>query len=391
MTHLLVMALSVTTIAGISHVYKFTRFPRDHHTPLQKDLAAPPSPSPKLSEPQKELKQFQQIDLEATVIAVSFALLSISLLSVHVSRNIVEPLQKLESAMDAFVAGNFHARVPQISIPELHRLGLRFNHFAASLEGVEERRRQMTSDLAHEFRTPLTIIQGHLLMAQSGIAKLTPDTQTLLLQETQRLERLVNDLLELSTIEAGYLPLRLETIAPYRFLKGIVLTFAVKALQANCKLTLIEGSSLPPIYADPDRFQQILINLISNAITYSPNATVTVSSQITSGFAWFTVRDTGIGIAPEHLPVVFDRFWRADPSRRCSSSGSGIGLAIAKRLVEIQGGRITVESEVGRGTTFQFSMPLAHYVQCRTCPHAGHVTPCNLETCPLLSPITAPS
>jgi signal transduction histidine kinase len=346
-----------------------------------------PDAAQDIEEHKKTLSRVQKIDLEATVTAVSFVLLSISLVSVHVSRNIAKPIQTLESAVSAFADGDPNARVPPLPLPELHRLGLRFNHLTSSLQGVEERRRQMLSDLAHELRTPLTVIHAHLIMANDGIAELTPEYLSLLIQETLRVDRLTNDLLELSKVEAGYLPLNLEKISAQRILNGIILTFSVKAQQSNCQVKLVPTNNQAPIYADPDRFRQIVINLLNNAITYTSNGTVTISSFTTSAFVWFSIQDTGIGIAAEDLPSVFDRFWRADRSRRQNTGGSGIGLAIAKRLVELQGGTIEVESTVGQGTTFRFSMPLARYVQCKDCPHKGSSTPCNLESCPVVAKV----
>jgi signal transduction histidine kinase len=382
------MVLSVGMIAVIGHVYKATRLPDELRLIQQADEQPnDPDADQDAEEHEKTLSRVQQIDLEATVTAVSLVLLSISLLSVQMSRNIAKPIQTLESAMSAFAEGDLSTRVPPIPLPELHRLGLRFNHLSASLQGVEERRRRMISDLAHELRTPLTVIQGHLMMAQDGIAELTPESQALLIQETQRVDRLVSDLLELSKIEAGYLPLNPKKFSAHRVLNGIVLTFSVKALQSNCQLKLIQSNNQAPIYADPDRFQQIVINLLNNAITYTPNGAVTISSATTPGFAWFSIQDTGVGIASEDLPSVFDRFWRADRSRNQNTGGSGIGLAIAKRLVELQGGTIEVESTLGEGTTFRFSMPLARYVQCQDCPHQGSLVPCNLETCPLTAQV----
>ncbi len=317
-SHLLVMAFSVGAIVVISDVFR---------TNLQDGLIA-------------------------TIISV----LSVVTVSVLTSRIILDPLRRMEQSVRSFASGNLTARVPDSPILEINRLSMSFNHMAISLQGVEERRRELMSDLAHELRSPITVIHGYLELINTGVAHLTPDIQAQMSQEAARLIRLVNDLLELSKIEDGYLPLQPQVIALAPILKGLVTTFTAASLQANTELQLIVPSDLPLIYADRDRVKQILINLISNAITYTPNGIVTVRSWSDANRVWVAIEDTGIGIAEEDLPKVFDRFWRADPSRNSQTGGSGIGLAITKRLIELHNGRIEVESQLGYGSTFRFSL-----------------------------------
>ncbi len=139
----------------------------------------------------------------------------------------------------------------------------------------------------------------------------------------------------------------------------MIKNFTPASLKANCQLKLRLSNNLPPAYADRDRVKQILINLISNAITYTPNGTVTIRASCWNDYLWVAVTDTGMGIAPEDLSKVFERFWRADQSRDARTGGSGIGLAITKRLVELHNGEIEVESVLGKGSTFRFSLPSA--------------------------------
>lgn len=298
-------------------------------------------------------------NLKDEIVAVIVGLISVVAMSVVTSRIILHPLYRIQKVAQSFAAGDLTARVRDSRIPEIHRLGVSFNHMAASLQNVEERRRELMGDVAHELRSPITVIHGYLEMINAGMTTLTPTIQSQMTAETERLIRLVNDLLELSKLEDGYLPLHRESFAIAPILKGLVTSFAAAGLQANCELQLDIATELPLVYADCDRVKQILINLMSNAITHTPNGTVTVQAWAKGDQVWIAISDTGAGIAAADLPKVFDRFWRADPSRNAQTGGSGIGLAITKRLVELQGGQIEVTSELGQGSVFQFSVPVA--------------------------------
>jgi signal transduction histidine kinase len=180
-------------------------------------------------------------------------------------------------------------------------------------------------------------------------------------QETRRLERLICDLQELSRAEAGYLSINLQTVNLVPILQSLVEKFADQILEGEPNLNLNYPADLPLVIADPDRTEQILINLLGNALRYTETGSILVSAwrDRQEQEVWIAVTDTGIGIAPEDLPYVFERFWRADKSRSRYSGGTGIGLAIARRLVELQGGKIKVESELGKGSIFKFSLPVA--------------------------------
>jgi signal transduction histidine kinase len=275
------------------------------------------------------------------------------------SKMILEPLDRMEQTILDFTEGNLHVRIPFIEVPEINRLAVSFNIMANNIQGVEERRQELIGDLAHELRSPITVINGYLEAIAVGMAAFTPDIHAQLHSETKRLMRLTDDLLELANVEAGYLPLCLEKISLPLLLKNVAKTFSVTSLNANCQLRMQIGESLPYVYADRDRIKQITINLLSNAIKYSPNGCVTIRAGSNGDCVWIAVVDTGIGIAPEHLPKVFERFWRADLSRNTDTGGSGIGLAITKRLVELHGGKIEVTSTPAQGSMFRFSLPIA--------------------------------
>ena len=258
-----------------------------------------------------------------------------------------------------FAAGDLDERVPESDIPELNQLSASFNSMANSIGGVEQRRRELISDLTHELRTPLTVMRGYLEELADGRIEGRSELYLRLIKETRRLERLIHDLQELSKAEAGYLSINPQSLNLYPLLTSLVERFADQLLEEGPSLELKCTKDLAPVLADRDRTEQILVNLLGNAIRYTETGKITVETKKVNRQVWISVADTGIGIAESDLPFLFERFWRADPSRASHSGGTGIGLAIAKRLVELQGGRIEVTSELGKGSTFRFCLPLA--------------------------------
>jgi signal transduction histidine kinase len=280
-------------------------------------------------------------------------------LSYWSSRRIMQPLEQMESITQKFSSGEMDARVPASDIPELDRLASGFNRMADDLEGVEQRRRDLVGDLAHELRTPLTIVEGYLEALYDGTLTPSEDVYQRLIRETRRMGRLVNDLQELSKLEAGYLPINAVPLSLRPLLTAILEKFMDQLDDAGPTLTLACPPEVPLVLADAERVEQILNNLIGNALRYTATGTITVQVTAAAPWVWIAVVDTGIGIAPDDLPHVFERFWRADRSRDRHSGGSGIGLAISRRLVELQGGTIEVTSVLDQGTTFRFSLPMA--------------------------------
>lgn len=280
-------------------------------------------------------------------------------LSYWVSRRIMQRLTEMEQITQKFAAGQMDARLPLSDIPELNRLGASFNRMAASLEGVEARRREVIGDMTHELRTPLTVVRGYLEELADGEIEASPEIYRRLAKETRRLERLVNDLQELSKAEAGYLPINIQRVNLRPLLESLVEKFTDQLLEDGPILVLECPSVLPPVLADIDRTEQVLVNLLGNAVRYTNEGSITIRVGTEASQLWIAVVDTGIGIAPENLPHVFERFWRADQSRDHHSGGTGIGLTISRRLIELQGGQIQVESVLGVGSTFRFFLPLA--------------------------------
>lgn len=279
-------------------------------------------------------------------------------LSYWLSKRITQPLRRMRQITQRFAAGQFDERMPTSEIPELHQLSLSFNRMADSITDIEQRRRELISDMTHELRTPLTVMRGYLEELSDGRLDATPETYAKLAGETRRLERLVNDLQELSKAEAGYLTIAPAPMSLYQLLESLIDRLSEQLIE-ELTLSLDCPPDLPEVYGDRDRVEQILVNLLGNAVRYSDSGKISVKAWWEDGYVWTAVSDTGIGIAQADLPHVFDRFWRAERSRSRHSGGTGIGLAITRRLVELHGGTIEVESQLGEGSTFRFSLPMA--------------------------------
>jgi signal transduction histidine kinase len=283
------------------------------------------------------------------------------ILSYLVSKRIMQPLVQMQKITRKFAAGDLAERLPANEIPELNRLADSFNRMAFALQDVEQRRRELVSDLTHELRTPLTVVEGYLEGIADGTLAPSPEIYNNLMRETSRLKRLVNDLQELSKAEAGYLPIQAKPLDVRPLMAALVQRFGDQLLDSPTALKLDCPEHLPLVMADAERVEQVLVNLIGNALRYTPSGSVLLTAWVDKQkqFLWIGVKDTGQGIASDELPHVFERFWRSDRSRDRHSGGTGIGLAISRRLVELQKGTITVESELGRGSFFQFSLPIA--------------------------------
>ncbi len=305
------------------------------------------------------LRGFEDAWIRGMIWSIILGSAAAGAMSYWLSWRITRPLLRMETITRQFAAGDFSSRVPPLDIPEFDQLGHSFNRMANDLEGVEQRRRELVGDLSHELRTPLTIIRGYLEGLADGAIAPSPDTYNRLVRETERLQRLVNDLQELSKLESGYLPIEARSMAIAPLITQVSDRFADQLLGVEkLKITVDLAENLPPVWGDPARVEQVLVNLLSNALRYTPAGEVKIRAYVEAGFVWTAVIDTGIGISVEDLPHVFERFWRADRSRDRVSGGSGVGLAICRRLVELQGGQITAQSDLGTGSTFIFSLPI---------------------------------
>lgn len=288
------------------------------------------------------------------------ASLTAVLVTLGLSGRIVRPVEQLTAAAQRMEKGDLTVRVSVDSQDEIGQLGRAFNAMADSLARQEQLRRNMVSDVAHELRTPLTNLRGYLEAARDGL--LTPDGALVdnLYEETMLLNRLVADLQELAMADAGQLTLVRQPVFMAKIVEQSVAMFRPQANAKRLTLLVDLPPDLPPADADPERIGQVLRNLLDNAIAHTPrDGEVAVIARKINQEVMVSVHDTGTGIAPEHLPHIFDRFYRVDKSRARHTGGAGLGLAIVKQLVEAHGGTVTVESEPGRGSTFTFTLPVA--------------------------------
>jgi signal transduction histidine kinase len=275
------------------------------------------------------------------------------------ARLITRPLRELTAAARQIAAGGPGQQVAVRSRDELGDLATQFNHMSADLAHANQLRRQMTADIAHDLRTPLTVISGYLESLRDQVLKPTPERFATLYDETQILQRLVEDLHTLSLADAGELPLQRRPIEPLQILAHVAETYGHAAEQAGVSLVTRATGPLPAVSVDYERMSRALGNLVSNALRYTPRGgSICLSAGVAAGRLTLSVEDTGSGIAAEHLPNIFERFYRADASRQQQTGGSGLGLAIVRSIIEAHSGTISVASEQGQGTTFTVSLPL---------------------------------
>ncbi len=303
---------------------------------------------------------------EALTLAAVTALLVAMAVSLFISRQIVTPVRAMMVASQHIAEGSYHERVhvpgdlTWDELDELSRLALSFNQMAAKLEQTETTRRELIGNVAHELRTPLATIKGSMEGLIDGVLPAEPQTFQQIYREADRLQRLVQDLQELSRVEAKAFDLHLKPISIANLAMATTARLGHQFEEKGVILETKLPADLPPVQGDEDRIGQVLLNLIGNALQYtSPGGQVQITAYRQETAAHIIITDTGIGIAAEHLPFLFTRFYRVDKSRSRAGGGSGIGLTIAKHLVEAHSGRVWAESQgLGKGSDFGFSLPI---------------------------------
>lgn len=309
---------------------------------------------------------FRAAVTEALLIASSAAGIVALMVSFFVSRQIVAPIQAMRDASQNIAQGHYEQRVDVRGdiggdkLDELAQLAISFNRMANTLEKTETMRRELIGDIAHELRTPLTSIGGYMEGLIDGVIQEDAQTYQTIYREVNRLRRLVDDLQELSRAEAGAYELDRKPVQLRVLVDTLLSRLSMQFKEKGVALETVIPENLPPVLVDEDRIGQVLLNIVGNALQYTPpGGTVTISAAESQGQIQVRVIDSGAGISPEHLPHIFTRFYRVDKSRSRSVGGSGIGLTIAKHLVELHGGRIWVESAgLGQGTKFAFTLPV---------------------------------
>ncbi|MFZ5925759.1 MAG: ATP-binding protein, partial [Bacillota bacterium] len=314
-------------------------------TPLQRGLVT------------LEAEFLRRVTASTVLGGILAALLGVALASTF-SRQISAPLLELSKAARQLAQRNFDVKIDAKPEDEIGDVARAFNFMKDSLKANEESRHKLVADVAHELRTPLAVLRGNLESLQEGVAQPTPEMIVSLHDEVIRLSRIVQDLLNLGQMESRSFPLHLVPTRIGDVIVRVTCVFAAETEARGIRLDTVIEHDLPPVQADPDRIAQVLVNLLANAVRHTPDGgRVTVSACRRDGHVAVAVQDTGPGIAQKDLPHVFDRFYRTDESRDRAAGGAGLGLAIAKGIVEAHGGTISAASEPGRGATFTFTLP----------------------------------
>ncbi|MCU0521120.1 MAG: ATP-binding protein [Anaerolineae bacterium] len=325
-----------------------------------------------MGENSEELEQdlytnFSTAVAEALALAALVAFVSALILSLLISRQVTLPVREMMDASVHIASGHYDERVGVFGSAqgedqdELGRLALSFNRMASALEQTEALRSELIGNVAHELRTPLSSIKGTMEGLIDGVLPADVETFGRVHREAERLQRLVQDLQELSRVEAGALELQLRPTPVSQLVETAIARLARQFEDKEVSLTTDVPLDLPLVLADESRIGQVLLNLVGNALQYTPaGGRVSIRARREGRTVLLVVQDTGIGIAPEHLPHVFERFYRVDRSRSRAGGGSGIGLTIAQHLVEAHRGQIRAASDgPGRGSTFSFTLPVA--------------------------------
>jgi len=296
---------------------------------------------------------------DSLLLAGGVALATAVVASILVSRGIASPIHQLAGASRRLAAGQYGERVPIDGTTEVNQLATSFNAMAVAVEDAERRRQELIGDVAHEMRTPIATLQGYLEGLLDGVIDPSDRLWAKLHDEAGRLRRLIEDLQELSRAEAHQLTVICRATQPAAIVRPAVERLESDVAERGLSLNVELPPGLPEVQADPERAIQVLTNLVTNALRYTPPpGQIDVRVAAEDGVVRFEVSDSGIGIAPEHLPRVFERFYRVDKSRSRALGGAGVGLTIAQALAETMGGRISAHSSgPGRGSTFTLELP----------------------------------
>ncbi|RPJ19281.1 MAG: HAMP domain-containing protein [Chloroflexi bacterium] len=315
-----------------------------------------PPPFDENSPERSFLKRTTQLLVYSALAATAIALL----LAVLLSRSLTSPIRELTEATHAVSEGDLSQQVPIRSNDELGELGRAFNKMSTELARSVNVRKQMTADIAHELRTPLSLILGHAEAVHDGVLPPTLENFEIIREEATRLEHLVDDLRTLSLADAGELSINLQTIEPGRLLQEVASLYQYQTQRKNIALDLDIASPLATIEVDPGRITQVLTNVLDNALRHTPDGgKIILSAKEVNGQIELAVHDSGPGLKAEELDRIFQRFYRTDASRQREDypGGSGLGLAIAKSIVQAHGGQVFAESETGEGLKVIVTLP----------------------------------
>jgi signal transduction histidine kinase len=361
LSYLLIVLVGVATLLLVTFALAPTLF----QAQLVPILQTHPNTLSTAEASQRILGDFLGTLFAALAVAAIVATVTSLAISLFVARRITVPLRQMTQASERISAGHYAERIeiaPVHATDELGQLASSINALAVALEQTERRRLEVIGNVTHELRTPIATLEGYLEGLLDGVIEPTPRTWAMLHTEAGRLRRLVEDLQELSRAEARQIPLSLQPVTPHRLVQDALAPlegqFAEKGLQLQIQLP----EDLPPVMADPTRAVQILTNILVNSLRYTPApGRVEVAVSREEDMVAFRISDTGVGLSPEQLVHIFERFYRVDKSRSRAFGGSGIGLTIAQSLAQAMGGEIRVESAgLGQGSSFTLTLPQAH-------------------------------
>ncbi|WP_102127940.1 sensor histidine kinase [Deinococcus planocerae] len=357
LSHLLVILIAVVAMLVLTELLApaFVR----HHVEQMVRLIGPDGASLR---PDLERGMRRTLN-SALLVSLPLALLVAALTALLSARRVVHSVTLLRDGSHAIAAGEYRRRLPEQGNDELTDLARHYNRMAGALERVEQGRIELISNVAHELRTPLAALRGYAEALRDRV--LGPEVASdAIVRETAAMERLVRDLSLVSRVEAGAVELHPTDFHPADLLKSALERFEGAAQDRGVRLAVLPDEPLPNVTADFERASQVLANLLSNALRHTPGGgQVTLTARAENGLVTFGVRDTGSGIPGEHLDRIFERFYRVDPART-RGEGSGVGLTIARGLVERMGGTLTVTSS-SEGSTFTFTLLAAHVVKPR--------------------------
>ena len=275
------------------------------------------------------------------------------------ARGMTQPLRDMADAARRMETGDYSTRVYTTTRDEVGQLAAAFNRMSRELENLESSRRDLVANVSHELKTPITAIRAHLENLLDGVEEPDAETLQVMLAQSERLGRLVEQLLDLSKLESGDVPLRREQVALAPLVSQVMSEIEVASAGRDVHVASDLPVDLPRIEADAERMHQVIFNLVDNAVRFTPEGgAVRIVAQRVNGSIQVRVADTGVGIPSEALPRLFERFYRVDPARARDGGGTGIGLAIARSVVEAHGGTIRAESRLGMGSTFTFDVPI---------------------------------
>ncbi len=305
-----------------------------------------------------EQRYLSHVNTSLIIAGVVGAVVAI-LMGLLLTRQVTKPIRELKKGAARIASGDLGYRAEVKSKDEFGDLANSFNSMAASLDSSEQSRRRLFADIAHELRTPLSVIEGTVDAMLDGVYKPDPDNLNSIKEETEVLTRLVGELRDLALAESGHLKLEIGPTNLTELVQRRVYQAEVIARGKNVSLSTDIAEGLPEIEADGRRIEQVVANLLDNALNHTPSGgTVTIAVSPDKDGILVSVLDTGEGIPADHLPYIFERFYRVDDARSRKTGGAGLGLAIAKQMVELHGGSIRVESEEGKGSKFSFTLPV---------------------------------